>query len=82
MACQTVCSGDPIPRIDYTPEEVAVWGTALANLKGMYPKHACKEFNRALPKFNFRWAPNSTTESCWVQYQCCCKPKAMAVPRQ
>ncbi|WIA37157.1 hypothetical protein OEZ86_014117 [Tetradesmus obliquus] len=46
--------GEPIPRIDYTPEEVAVWGTALSKLKALFPSHACAEFNAALPKFNFR----------------------------
>jgi hypothetical protein len=35
---------------------VAVWGTALSKLKALFPSHACKEFNAALPKFNFRWA--------------------------
>jgi phenylalanine-4-hydroxylase len=46
--------GQPIPRIEYTPEEVAVWGTALSKLKALFPSHACKEFNAALPKINFR----------------------------
>lgn len=50
----TACSGEPIPRIQYTPEEVRVWGTALSKLKEMYPKHACREFNRSFPRFNFR----------------------------
>jgi phenylalanine-4-hydroxylase len=40
--------------VDYTPEEVGVWGTALSNLRAMYPKYACKEFNQALAKLNFR----------------------------
>lgn len=48
------CRGEPIPRIDYTPEEVAVWGTALSKLKALFPSHACAEFNAALPNFNFR----------------------------
>ena len=37
------CSGSPIPRIAYTPGEVAVWDTVLRQLQGMFPQYACKE---------------------------------------
>lgn len=50
----SIYRGDPIPHIDYTPEEVATWGTALSKLKALFPTHACKEFNSALPMFEFR----------------------------
>lgn len=46
--------GTPIPRIDYTPQEVEVWGIALSRLKALFPSHACREFNRNFPRFNFR----------------------------
>lgn len=49
-----LCSGTPIPRVEYTPAEVATWGTALAKLKAMYPQYACKEFNSAMSKLDFR----------------------------
>lgn len=39
----TLRSGQPIPRVKYSPEEVAVWGTVLRQLKGLLPQHACKE---------------------------------------
>lgn len=52
------CRGDPIRRIQYTPEEVQVWGTAITKLKALFPTHACREFNRSVGMFNFRWA-------CW-----------------
>lgn len=46
--------GQPIPRIDYTPEEVAVWGAALRRLRALFPAHACAEFNNALrDEFDF-----------------------------
>jgi hypothetical protein len=32
-----LCSGTPIPRVEYTPAEIATWGTALSKLKAMYP---------------------------------------------
>lgn len=48
------CSGQPIPRIEYTAEEAQVWGTALSKLKALFPTHACTEFNHSFPKFDFR----------------------------
>lgn len=62
-------SGEPIPRIQYTPEEVYVWGTALSKLKALFPTHACKEFNQSLPAFNFRWALQLHAAVC---SRCCC----------
>lgn len=50
-------SGQPIPALDYLPEEVAVWGTALGRLRKLFPAHACSEFNAALPLFDFRCDP-------------------------
>lgn len=41
--------GDKIPRIDYTPEEIATWRTVYDCLTGLYSKHACKEFNHIFP---------------------------------
>lgn len=46
--------GDPIPRIDYTPEEVMVWGAALRELKALFPSAACREFLGTFPCFDFR----------------------------
>lgn len=46
--------GDPVPRIDYHPEEVAVWGTVLEQLEGLFPQHACREFLRCWPLFNLQ----------------------------
>ena len=45
--------GDPIPQLDYTAEELHVWATVLRELKDLYPQHACAEFLRCLPLFNF-----------------------------
>lgn len=36
------CSGDKIPRIEYTPQEIATWATVWDALTGLYPKYACK----------------------------------------
>jgi phenylalanine-4-hydroxylase len=49
-----LCSGTPIPRVEYTPAEIATWGTALSKLKAMYPQYACKEFNTAMSKLSFK----------------------------
>jgi phenylalanine-4-hydroxylase len=45
--------GQPIPRIDYSPEEVDVWRTVMTELQQLFPQHACKEFLRCWPMFGF-----------------------------
>ncbi|PNH10478.1 Tryptophan 5-hydroxylase 1 [Tetrabaena socialis] len=46
--------GTPIPDVSYGPEEVATWDAVLAELSELLPRHACKEYLRCLPLFNFR----------------------------
>mmetsp|Transcript_45542 Transcript_45542/g.117998 ORF Transcript_45542/g.117998 Transcript_45542/m.117998 type:complete len:346 (+) Transcript_45542:65-1102(+) len=46
--------GEAIPAIDYSPEEVLTWGTALRELEALYPTHACAEFLRNWELFQFR----------------------------
>uniref|UniRef100_A0A914WIJ3 phenylalanine 4-monooxygenase n=1 Tax=Plectus sambesii TaxID=2011161 RepID=A0A914WIJ3_9BILA len=41
--------GEKIPRVEYTPAEVATWKVIYEQLVHLYPTHACKEFNYIFP---------------------------------
>lgn len=40
------CSGDIIPKAEYTQVEINTWGVVFEELSKLYEKHACKEFNQ------------------------------------
>lgn len=45
-------SGDPIPHIEFTEEEVKTWGVVFRELNKLYPTHACREYLKNLPLLN------------------------------
>ncbi|EMP38261.1 Tryptophan 5-hydroxylase 1 [Chelonia mydas] len=42
-------SGEPIPKIEFTEEEIKTWGTVFRELNKLYPTHACREYLKNLP---------------------------------
>mmetsp|Transcript_99593 Transcript_99593/g.181673 ORF Transcript_99593/g.181673 Transcript_99593/m.181673 type:complete len:478 (+) Transcript_99593:57-1490(+) len=44
--------GQPIPVVDYTEEEHATWSMVYDRLQDLQAMHACKEYQRAMHKFN------------------------------
>ncbi|XP_014290756.1 tyrosine 3-monooxygenase [Halyomorpha halys] len=42
--------GDPIPKIDYTPEETSTWTAVFNTVMELMPKHFCKEYQLAFSK--------------------------------
>ncbi|KAJ0399839.1 hypothetical protein ATCC90586_005381 [Pythium insidiosum] len=41
--------GDPIPRIEYTEDEIRTWGMVYKRMKSFWKQYACDEFNYILP---------------------------------
>jgi phenylalanine-4-hydroxylase len=41
--------GNPIPRIDYTKDEIATWAVVYKRLTSLFPKYACREHNYVFP---------------------------------
>ncbi|KAL7999522.1 putative aromatic amino acid hydroxylase, tryptophan 5-monooxygenase, tyrosine 3-monooxygenase [Plasmopara halstedii] len=41
--------GDPIPRLEYTQDEINTWGVIYNRMKKLWKRHACDEFNYIIP---------------------------------
>lgn len=51
----------PIPRIEYTEEEIYTWRTVYTRLKEMHSTHACREYNYIFPllELNCSYGPDN-----------------------
>lgn len=56
-----IFSGEKIPRVVYTDEEINTWRTIYNELVKLYPTHACSEFNYIFPLLqqNCGYGPNN-----------------------
>eukprot|EP00871_Galdieria_phlegrea_P005138 jgi/Galph1/5625/GphlegSOOS_G4282.1 len=41
--------GQPLPTVEYTPEEVKTWSTVYTELTKLYSTHACKQYRYIFP---------------------------------
>ncbi|XP_034255855.1 protein henna isoform X2 [Thrips palmi] len=41
--------GEPLPHVDYTPEEIETWGKVFRELTKMFPRYACRQHNHVFP---------------------------------
>lgn len=57
---RTYRTGHPIPRIEYTEQEIQTWRTVYEKLYNMYPTHACREHQYVFPLLiqNCGYGPN------------------------
>jgi phenylalanine-4-hydroxylase len=46
---KTYRTGQPIPHVDYTQQEVETWGAVFRKLTSMFPDHACREHQYVFP---------------------------------
>eukprot|EP00850_Spirogloea_muscicola_P012098 SM000077S21572 [mRNA] locus=s77:243545:245756:- [translate_table: standard] len=46
--------GTPIPKVDYTDDELYVWRTVFNELTKLYSTHACQEYLATFPLFDFQ----------------------------
>ncbi len=61
-----------MPKLEYLPEEIATWGTVLRETRQLYPTHACQEFLRTFPLFDFQEdvVPQLEDMSSILRYHC------------
>ncbi|KAK3870963.1 hypothetical protein Pcinc_023859 [Petrolisthes cinctipes] len=38
--------GEPIPRVEYRPEEIETWGAVFQELERLIPTHACRQYQQ------------------------------------
>jgi phenylalanine-4-hydroxylase len=61
MLARKFKTGDHLPHIEYTKDEIATWGVVYNKLKEQYPKYACKQHRYVFPllEANCGYGPDS-----------------------
>eukprot|EP00028_Trichosphaerium_sp_Am-I-7-wt_P002793 CAMPEP_0168533850 /NCGR_PEP_ID=MMETSP0405-20121227/17428_1 /TAXON_ID=498012 /ORGANISM="Trichosphaerium sp, Strain Am-I-7 wt" /LENGTH=393 /DNA_ID=CAMNT_0008560201 /DNA_START=86 /DNA_END=1267 /DNA_ORIENTATION=+ len=61
LAAKKYRTGQPLPHVDYTEEEIKTWGTVYKKLTTLYKTHACKQHNYVFPLLeqNCGYSPDS-----------------------
>lgn len=57
-------TGKPLPRIEYTQQEIETWKNVYESLINLFPTHACREFSYVFPLLvqNCGYGPNSVPQ--------------------
>ena len=67
---------EPIPMIDYTPDEIATWGAVWDRMEDLLQKHACVEYKKSYESMKEHCGYSRTSipqqQVRWREGECVC----------